>query len=102
MGKKNVSPLGDRNIDDEEKPEQVITGSSSDDEVFLGLNCFLIVCSRLSTACSVSIFQANYGNLNLANPEMKGQSVADRFQEALAATSLSNDGALVTAAKLSG
>lgn len=77
MGKKNISLLGDRNIDDEEKPEQVITGSSSDDE-------------------------ANYANLNLANPEMKGQSVADRFQEALAATSLSNDGALVTAAKLSG
>ncbi|KAF2308030.1 hypothetical protein GH714_034600 [Hevea brasiliensis] len=78
MVKKNVSPLGDRIIDDEEKPEQVITGSSIDDE-------------------------ANYQNLDLANPEMKRQSMADRFQEALAATSFSNDdGAHVAAAKLSG
>ncbi|XP_021647890.2 uncharacterized protein LOC110640740 isoform X3 [Hevea brasiliensis] len=78
MVKKNVSPLGDRVIDDEEKPEQVITGSSSDDE-------------------------GNYQNLDLANPEMKRQSMADRFQEALAATSFSNDdGAHVAAAKLSG
>ncbi|KDP28113.1 hypothetical protein JCGZ_13884 [Jatropha curcas] len=75
--KKSISSVGDRIIDNQEQPEGVITESSSDDEV-------------------------NYQNLNLANQEMKGQTMADRFQEALAATSFSNEGALFMAVKLSG
>ncbi|KAH7578586.1 hypothetical protein JRO89_XS01G0401900 [Xanthoceras sorbifolium] len=59
---KRISLLGDRTIDSEDLPEFVDSRSSSDDEV-------------------------NYQNLKLVVPEMKKQTIADRFQEALGATS---------------
>ncbi|KAH7578391.1 hypothetical protein JRO89_XS01G0375900 [Xanthoceras sorbifolium] len=62
---KSISLLGDRTIDSEDLPEFVDSRSSSDDEVLLG---------QLS-------------NLKLVVPEMKKQTIADTFQEALGATS---------------
>ncbi|KAL5839246.1 hypothetical protein ACOSQ3_011954 [Xanthoceras sorbifolium] len=59
---KSISLLGDRTIDSEDLPEFVDSRSSSDDEV-------------------------NYQNLKLVVPEMKKQTIADKFQEALGATS---------------
>ncbi|XP_055962224.1 uncharacterized protein LOC126687880 [Mercurialis annua] len=75
--KKSISSLGERIIDNEEQPEPVYSGSSGDDE-------------------------ADHHGLSLANLVMKKQTMADQFQEALAATSFSNEEVHVTTAKLSG
>ncbi|XP_031258827.1 uncharacterized protein LOC116116925 isoform X2 [Pistacia vera] len=72
--KKSKSPLEDRAIVTEDLPERM--SGSSDDE-------------------------ANHQNVKTAFPEMKRQTIADRFQEALGATS--NDAtALVTVQRTSG
>ncbi|XP_011010715.1 PREDICTED: uncharacterized protein LOC105115509 isoform X2 [Populus euphratica] len=75
--KRSMSLLGDRIIDDEDQPELMANGSSSDDET-------------------------NHQNINLADLEMKKRTIADRFQEALAATSVSDEGVISAAAKPSG
>lgn len=75
--KRSMSLLGDRIIDDEDQPELLASGSSSDDET-------------------------NNQNINLADLEMKKRTIADRFQEALAATSVSDEGVIFAAAKPSG
>lgn len=102
--KRTVSSLGDRIIDDEDQSENMPSGSSSDDDVLFLCNCFLIVCpcSNYQLHVYFCASQAKYQNLKLANSEMIRQSMADRFQEALAATSLSNEGFFVTASKPSG
>lgn len=46
--------------------------------------------------------QANYQNVVFSIPEMKRQSIADRFQEALDARSLVDEGAVATEVKPSG
>ncbi|XP_048226891.1 uncharacterized protein LOC8271736 isoform X2 [Ricinus communis] len=74
--KKSLLQLGKRIINNEEQPELVVSGSSDD--------------------------EASIQHINLANLAMKKQTMADQFQEALAAASLSNEGVHVTAAKLSG
>ncbi|KAI9180598.1 hypothetical protein LWI28_006355 [Acer negundo] len=73
---KSISPLGDRTINSEDLLEFMDSRSSSDDEV-------------------------NYQNLELAVPEMKKQTIADRFQEALSATS-SDEAMLVAVPRSSG
>ncbi|KAK2654338.1 hypothetical protein Ddye_014194 [Dipteronia dyeriana] len=70
---KSISPLGDRTINSEDLLEFM---DCSDDEV-------------------------NYQNLKLAVPEMKKQTIADRFQEALSATS-SDEAMLVAVPRSSG
>ncbi|KAB5569429.1 hypothetical protein DKX38_003222 [Salix brachista] len=75
--KRSMSLLGDRIIDDEDQPELMASGSSSDDET-------------------------DHQNINLAGLEMKKQTITDRFQEALAATSVSDEGVIFAAAEPSG
>ncbi|TXG63481.1 hypothetical protein EZV62_010475 [Acer yangbiense] len=58
---KSISPLGDITINSQDLPEFMDSRSSSDDGV-------------------------NYQNLKLAVPEMKKQTIADRFQEPLGVT----------------
>ncbi|KAJ0111051.1 hypothetical protein Patl1_01047 [Pistacia atlantica] len=72
--KKSKSPLEDRAIITEDLPERM--SGSSDDE-------------------------ANHQNVKTAFPEMKRQTIADRFQEALGATS-NDTTALVTVQRTSG
>ncbi|KAJ6404232.1 hypothetical protein OIU84_012418 [Salix udensis] len=72
--KRSMSLLGDRIIDDEDQPELMASGSSSDDET-------------------------DHQNINLAGLEMKKQTITDRFQEALAATSVSDEGVIFAAAE---
>ncbi|XP_044493007.1 uncharacterized protein LOC123216602 isoform X2 [Mangifera indica] len=73
--KRSTSPLEDRTIFSEDLPEP-IRGSSSDDE-------------------------ASHQELKPAFPEMKKQTIADKFQEALGASS-SDKAALVTVLRTSG
>ncbi|KAJ6710466.1 KINETOCHORE PROTEIN [Salix koriyanagi] len=75
--KRSMSLLGDRIIDDEDQPELMASGSSSEDET-------------------------DHQNINLAGLEMKKQTITDRFQEALAATSVSDEGVIFAAAEPSG
>ena len=46
--------------------------------------------------------QAKDQKIKVAIPEMKGQTMADRFQETLGATFLNDEGALVAVPKSSG
>lgn len=46
--------------------------------------------------------QATDQKLKVTIPEMKGQTMADRFQETLGATFLNDEGALVAVPKSSG
>ncbi|CAK7348268.1 unnamed protein product [Dovyalis caffra] len=80
---KNILPRGNSKmvsillfIDDEDQPEPM-AGSSSDDKI-------------------------NYQNINFADLEIKKQTMADLIHEALAASSVSNEGVFITAAKPSG
>ncbi|XP_062178319.1 uncharacterized protein LOC133883119 isoform X2 [Alnus glutinosa] len=77
VAKRSVSPLGDRTVDSEDSPESMGSGSSSEDE-------------------------AKDQKLKVTTPEMKGQTMADRFQEAVGATFLNNEGAIVAVPKPSG
>ena len=43
--------------------------------------------------------QTDCQNLELAIPEMKKQTISDKFQEALGATSLSDEGAFIARPK---
>ncbi|KAK9282458.1 hypothetical protein L1049_005376 [Liquidambar formosana] len=72
--KRSISTLGDRSIDNEDPPEPLGSGSSSDDE-------------------------ANVQSLKLAIPEIKKQTLADQFQEALGVACLNDKGALFAAPK---
>lgn len=62
---------------------------------------FLLI---LYTICILSYMlkQAKDQKIKVAIPEMKGQTMADRFQETLGATFLNDDGALVSVPKPSG
>ncbi|GLT28516.1 hypothetical protein SLA2020_034420 [Shorea laevis] len=71
--KKHSCSLGDRTIDGEDLPELMVGDSSSNDE-------------------------ADYQILKLVIPEVK-KTMADRFQEALGATSLSSELAIAAAPK---
>ncbi|XP_021281336.1 uncharacterized protein LOC110414464 isoform X2 [Herrania umbratica] len=66
--KRSICSLGDRSIESEDLHEPFSGGSSSND-------------------------QDDYQNLELAIPEMKKPTISDKFQEALGATSLSDEGA---------
>ncbi|XVF80484.1 hypothetical protein PTKIN_Ptkin15bG0077600 [Pterospermum kingtungense] len=65
--KRSICSLSDRIIESEDLHEPFSGGSSSNDE-------------------------ADYQNLELAIPEMKKQTISDKFQEAVAATSLGDEG----------
>ncbi|EOX95000.1 Uncharacterized protein TCM_004584 isoform 1 [Theobroma cacao] len=69
--KRSICSLGDRSIESEDLHELFSGGSSSNDE-------------------------DDYQNLELAIPEMKKPTISDKFQEALGATSLSDEGASFT------
>ncbi|KAF3436414.1 hypothetical protein FNV43_RR23506 [Rhamnella rubrinervis] len=71
---KSISPLGNRVVTSEDSPELTGSGSSSDDET-------------------------SDHTLKLAIPETKRQTMVDRFQEALCATSCNDDEALVAVHK---
>lgn len=75
--KRHASQLELRAEESEELPESMDRRSSTDDE-------------------------ANYQNVVFSIPEMKRQSIADRFQEALDARSLVDEGAVATEVKPSG
>ncbi|KAM4086621.1 hypothetical protein ACJW30_10G116300 [Castanea mollissima] len=77
VAKKIISPLGDRTVDREDSSESMGSGSSSEDK-------------------------ATDQKLKVTIPEMKGQTMADRFQETLGATFLNDEGALVAVPKSSG
>ncbi|KAK4559159.1 hypothetical protein RGQ29_008421 [Quercus rubra] len=77
VAKKIISPLGDRTVDREDSSESMGSGSSSEDK-------------------------ATDQKLKVKIPEMKGQTMADRFQETLGATFLNDEGALVAVPKSSG
>ncbi|KAK7843256.1 hypothetical protein CFP56_012772 [Quercus suber] len=77
VAKKIISPLGDRTVDREDSSESMGSGSSSEDK-------------------------ATDQKLKVAIPEMKRQTMADRFQETLGATFLNDEGALVAVPKSSG
>ncbi|OMO81860.1 hypothetical protein COLO4_23399 [Corchorus olitorius] len=64
--RRSIRSLGDRTIESEELHEPFSGESSSNDE-------------------------ADYQNLELAIPEMKKQTISDKFQEVLGATSLSDE-----------
>lgn len=66
--------MGDRIIESENLHEPFSGGSSSNDE-------------------------ADYQNLDHAIPEMKKQTISDKFQEAVAATSLGDEGAFTARSK---
>ncbi|XVE77652.1 hypothetical protein DITRI_Ditri13aG0079600 [Diplodiscus trichospermus] len=68
--KRSICSLGDRTIESEDLHEPFSGGSSSNDE-------------------------ADYLNPELAISEMKKQSISDKFQEALGATSLINEGCFI-------
>ncbi|XWS36204.1 hypothetical protein CRYUN_Cryun20dG0065100 [Craigia yunnanensis] len=72
--KRSICSLGDRTIGSEDLHEPFSGGSSSNDK-------------------------ADYQNLELAIPEMKKQTISDKFQEALGATSLSDEGAFIARPK---
>ncbi|KAJ7977529.1 Kinetochore protein [Quillaja saponaria] len=69
---RNISHLGDKTIDSEDSSETLAGGSSSDDTI-------------------------NDQHLKLVFPEKKLQTMADRFQEALGASSLTDEGSFVAA-----
>ncbi|KAG2697388.1 hypothetical protein I3843_07G102200 [Carya illinoinensis] len=75
--KRNPSSLGDRTVDSEDSPESMDSGSSSEDE-------------------------ARDQKLEVNIPDMKRQTMTDRFQAALGATFLNEEGALVAVPKPSG
>ncbi|KAM3687963.1 hypothetical protein ACJW31_10G115100 [Castanea mollissima] len=77
VAKKIISPLGDRTVDREDSSESMGSGSSSEDK-------------------------ATDQKLKVTIPEMKGHTMADRFQETLGATFLNDEGALVAVPKSSG
>ncbi|XP_022758032.1 uncharacterized protein LOC111305102 [Durio zibethinus] len=72
--KRSICSLGDRTIESGDLHEPFSDGSSSNDE-------------------------AEYQNLELTTPEMKKQTISDKFQEALGATSLSDEGAFIAGPK---
>ncbi|XP_035551365.1 uncharacterized protein LOC109002257 isoform X3 [Juglans regia] len=75
--KRNLSSLGDITVDSEDSPESMDSGSSSEDK-------------------------ARDQKLEVNIPDMKGQTMTDRFQAALGATFLNEEGALVAVPKPSG
>ncbi|KAK9983793.1 hypothetical protein SO802_033318 [Lithocarpus litseifolius] len=77
VAKKIISPLGDGTVDREDSSESMGSGSSSEDK-------------------------ATDQKLKVTVPEMKRQTMADRFQETLGATFLNDEGALVAVPKSSG
>ncbi|XP_059438934.1 uncharacterized protein LOC132171589 isoform X2 [Corylus avellana] len=81
VAKRSVSSLGDRTVESEDSPESMGSGSSSEDEM---------------------LKQAKDQKLKVTIPEMKGQTMADRFQEAVGATFLNNEVAIVAVPKPSG
>ncbi|XP_057965872.1 uncharacterized protein LOC131156308 isoform X3 [Malania oleifera] len=76
-GKKSILSLGDRNTDDEDPPELMGDGTSSDEETY-------------------------NQNLKLVIPEIERQTMADRFHEVLSAAQVNDEGLPVAAHKLSG
>ncbi|XP_052184640.1 uncharacterized protein LOC127796516 isoform X2 [Diospyros lotus] len=66
---RNISPLGERNLDNKDPPEALDSQSSTDDE---------------------ESPQAHVQNLGLINPEHKEKTMTDKFQEAFGATSIHN------------
>ncbi|OMO63787.1 hypothetical protein CCACVL1_22286 [Corchorus capsularis] len=72
--RRSICSLGDRTIESEELHEPFSGESSSNDE-------------------------ADYQNLELAIPEMKRQTISDKFQEVLGATSLCDEGVFVARPK---
>ncbi|XVF32736.1 hypothetical protein REPUB_Repub17cG0108900 [Reevesia pubescens] len=72
--KRSSCSLGDRTIESEDLNEPFSGGSSSNDE-------------------------ADYQNLELAIPEVKKQTISDKFQEALGTTSLTDEGVFIARPK---
>ncbi|KAB1203065.1 hypothetical protein CJ030_MR8G005547 [Morella rubra] len=77
VAKRSISVLGDRTVYNEDSPESMGSGSSSDDK-------------------------AKDQKLKVTILEMKRQTMTDRFQEAFGATFLNEEGALVSLPKSSG
>ncbi|XP_041016799.1 uncharacterized protein LOC121259318 isoform X3 [Juglans microcarpa x Juglans regia] len=75
--RRNLSSLGDITVDSEDSPESMDSGSSSEDK-------------------------ARDQKLEVNIPDMKGQTMTDRFQAALGAAFLNEEGALVAVPKPSG
>lgn len=116
VAKKIISPLGDRTVDREDSSESMGSGSSSEDKVSVVFNTlntpppffpppffsFLLVLYCTICILSYMLKQATDQKLKVKIPEMKGQTMADRFQETLGATFLNDEGALVAVPKSSG
>ncbi|XP_028100899.1 uncharacterized protein LOC114300216 isoform X2 [Camellia sinensis] len=71
IDERNISPSGKRNMDKEDPPEALDSGSSSDDEV---------------SPC------ANVQNLGLIIPESKQKTMTDKFQEAFGSAAINDEG----------
>ncbi|CAL5437180.1 unnamed protein product [Camellia sinensis] len=67
IDERNISPSGERNMDKEDPPEALDSGSSSDDE-------------------------ANVQNLGLIIPESKQKTMTDKFQEAFGSAAINDEG----------
>jgi len=117
VAKKIISPLGDRTVDREDSSESMGSGSSSEDKVSVVFNTlttsptplfpppffsFLLVLYCMICILSYMLKQATDQKLKVTIPEMKRQTMADRFQETLGATFLNDEGALVAVPKSSG
>ncbi|KAF8392613.1 hypothetical protein HHK36_022960 [Tetracentron sinense] len=82
---RNTSSLGDRTLDDEDPPEPIGSGTSSEDE---------------DVKCVIQINDQN--QLKLAIPDTNRQTMADRFLEALSAATETHRGTLFEASKCTG
>lgn len=93
--------MGHRVVTSEDSPELMGSGSSSDDEASLYSDHFIssfLLISVLYLILTI-LLQTSDHALKLADPETKRQTMVDRFQEALCATSCNDDEALVAVHK---